>query len=119
MTQSTSSEDETCQRTSTRSWHFKPPLKRTSDTEIEVIKVVYLHIYTLLYFYCSLDFSFDKILIWLQEVLAEPVQPPKRQMFRPSQFFKNMLQQKEAEKEKKDAKAAQRSSVTVTAEIHP
>ena len=30
-----------------------------------------------------------------------------------------MLQQKEVEKEKKDAKAAQRPSVTVTAEIHP
>ena len=44
MTQTTSSEDETCQRTSTRSRHFKPPLKRTSDTEIEVIKVVYPHI---------------------------------------------------------------------------
>ena len=44
MTQSTSSEDETHQRTSTRSQHFKPPLKRTSDTEIEVIKVAYLHI---------------------------------------------------------------------------
>ena len=43
-TQTTSSEDETFQRTSTRSLHFKPPLKRTSDTEIEVIKVVYPHI---------------------------------------------------------------------------
>ena len=30
-----------------------------------------------------------------------------------------MLQQKEAEKEKKDAKAAQRPSVTVAVEIHP
>ena len=30
-----------------------------------------------------------------------------------------MLQQKEAEKEKKDAKAAQRPSVTVTVEIYP
>ena len=55
----------------------------------------------------------------MQEVPAEPVQPPKRQMFRPSEFFKNMLQQKEAEKEKKDAKAAQRPSVTVATEIHP
>ena len=62
---------------------------------------------------------FDKILVWLQEVLAEPIQPPKRQRFRPSQFFKNMLQQKEAEKGKKDAEAAQRPSVTVPAEIHP
>ena len=44
MTPRTLSEDETCQRTLTRSWHFKPPLKRTSDTEIEGIKVVYLHI---------------------------------------------------------------------------
>ena len=41
MTQTTSSEDETFQRTSTRSGQFKPPLKKTSDTEIEVIKVVY------------------------------------------------------------------------------
>ena len=55
----------------------------------------------------------------MQEVLAEPVQPPKRQTFRPSQFFKNMLQQKEAEKEKKDAKVAQRPSMTVATEIHP
>ena len=31
----------------------------------------------------------------------------------------NMLQQKDAEKEKKDAEAAQRPSVTVPAEIHP
>ena len=44
MTPTTSSEDETFQRTSTRSEQFKPPLKRTSDTEIEVIKVVYPHI---------------------------------------------------------------------------
>ena len=43
-TPTTSSEDETFQRTSTRSGQFKPPLKRTSDTEIEVIKVVYPHI---------------------------------------------------------------------------
>ena len=55
----------------------------------------------------------------MQEVPAEPVQPPKRQMFRPSDFFKNMLQQKEAEKEKKEAEAAQRPSVKVAAEIHP
>ena len=40
MTPTTSSEDETFQR----SVQFKPPLKRTSDTEIEVIKVVYPHI---------------------------------------------------------------------------
>ena len=31
----------------------------------------------------------------------------------------NMLQQKDAEKEKKDAEATQRPSVTVPAEIHP
>ena len=120
MTPTTSSKDETFQRTSMRSGQFKPPLKRTSDTEIEVIKVVYPHrLYTLLYIYCSVDFSFDKILVWLQEVPAEPVQPTKRQTFRPSDFFKNMLQQKEAEKEKKEAKAVQRPSVKVAAEIHP
>ena len=43
-TPTTSSEDETFQRTSTRPGQFKLPLKRTSDTEIEVIKVVYPHI---------------------------------------------------------------------------
>ena len=31
----------------------------------------------------------------------------------------NMLQEKDAETEKKDAKAAQRPSVTVAVEIHP
>ena len=55
----------------------------------------------------------------MHEVPAEPVEPPKKQTFRPSDFFKNMLQQKEAEKEKKEAKAAQRPSVKVAAEIHP
>ena len=55
----------------------------------------------------------------MQEVPAEPVLPPKRQMFRPSNFFKIMLEQKEAEKEKKEAEAAQRPSVEVAAEIHP
>ena len=55
----------------------------------------------------------------MQKVLAVPVQPPKRQTFRPSEFFKNILQQNEAEKEKEDAEAAQRPSVTVTVEIDP
>ena len=40
-------------------------------------------------------------------------------MFRPSEFFKNLLQQKEAEQQKKDAEAAQQPSVTVSVGIHP
>ena len=40
-------------------------------------------------------------------------------MFRPSEFFKNLLQQNEAEQQQKEAEIAQRSSVTVAAEVHP
>ena len=49
-------------------------------------------------------------------VWSDAVKPPKRQMFRLSEFFKNLLQEKEKQQQKKE-EAALRLTVKVSAEV--